>query len=113
MNIEQKRQEIESLCQRLSEGCCIYDLKQEGWNKCPEQKLITCGRCLISELASQGVVIKVDKPLPINPYSAPYKELYAENQKIADLVYCGSQQDVIDAGFTATESLIDKPKEEK
>ena len=64
-------------------------------------------KAILEYLHSQGVVLKVDKELPINPYrfnvhldAGIYDGLYREK-------YFEAQQGMVNAGFTAVEPLIE------
>uniref|UniRef100_A0A6M3LRP6 Uncharacterized protein n=1 Tax=viral metagenome TaxID=1070528 RepID=A0A6M3LRP6_9ZZZZ len=58
---------------------------------------------LLDYLRSQGVVIKVDRELPETPRGDPYDD-YCNG-------YIQAQEDMLEAGYVATESLIEEAQD--
>ena len=102
---EKIRQEIHKLA---IEAVCPYSMKPSTPYEIGAVKIQEFfGMQIVKYIVSQGLVLKVDRELPKNPYrKANGKYKYEEQPYEAD-GYAAGQQDMLKAGFdSATESLI-------
>ncbi|KKN23685.1 hypothetical protein LCGC14_0902440 [marine sediment metagenome] len=96
-----KQQEIREGIDEYVDDDCLYP--KTGCVHMPSKDFEYCNdrdgayKCLTKRLTEIGVVIKVDRELPLMP----------TDPTLGDCLIWRTQQDMVNAGYVAVESLID------
>ena len=95
--------------EEIREGAIVSLMKYKGFDRGPCEYIVDH---LAKYYDSQGVVIKVERELPENPIPIPnLKGSVGLPQQLAAVsfqTYRESQQDMLEAGYTAVEPLLEE-----